>query len=90
MNLPIAQCLIGLCSSLPRQGNRERPRLRDMDITVGELPTGEFNAITDVSNVKVGHVTLVEGDAVRTSVTVVLPHGGNLFQEKVSRRGPRW
>ena len=50
---------------------------------IGELPTGELNAITDVEGVRVGHTTVVEGDSIRTGVTVVLPHGGNLFQEKV-------
>jgi D-aminopeptidase len=47
------------------------------------LPVGQWNAITDVSGVKVGHVTLVEGDDVRTGITAILPHAGNLFQEKV-------
>ena len=49
----------------------------------GVFPSGEHNAITDVAGVAVGHVTIVEGDAIRTGVTAVLPHGGNLFQQKV-------
>jgi D-aminopeptidase len=49
----------------------------------GVFPSGEHNAITDVKGVAVGHVTLVEGDAIRTGVTAILPHGGNMFQEKV-------
>lgn len=61
----------------------ERARAREIGIQVGILPTGEWNAITDVAGVMVGQVTLAEGDSVRTGVTVVLPHGGNLFQEKV-------
>ncbi|MFQ5506698.1 MAG: P1 family peptidase, partial [Planctomycetota bacterium] len=61
----------------------ERPRAREAGITIGQLPTGRWNAITDVPGVRVGHETLIRGDSVRTGVTVVLPHGGNLFQEKV-------
>lgn len=61
-----------------------RPRLRDLGVEPGVLEPGEGNAITDVEGVRVGHRTIVEGDAVRTGVTAVLPHGGNVFQEKVS------
>jgi D-aminopeptidase len=60
-----------------------RPRARDLGIVVGVLPAGRWNAITDVAGVRVGHVTLIKGEAVRTGVTAVVPHGGNLFQEKV-------
>jgi D-aminopeptidase len=60
-----------------------RPRAREIGIEVGILPTGQLNAITDVPGVRVGHRTRIEGDAVRTGVTVILPHGGNLFREKV-------
>ena len=60
-----------------------RPRLRDLGAVVGELPTGPFNAITDVGGVRVGHVTLREGERVRTGVTAVLPHGGNPYREMV-------
>jgi D-aminopeptidase len=60
-----------------------RPRTRDLGINVGILPTGRLNAITDVAGVRVGHTTLVKGDNVRTGVTAILPHSGNLFQEKV-------
>lgn len=59
-------------------------RARDLGIKPGVLPTGRLNAITDVAGVKVGHVTLVEGERIRTGVTAVLPHGGNLFQNKVA------
>ena len=61
---------------------QSRPRARDIGLAPGVLPVGPLNAITDVSGVTVGHVSLVEGDAIRTGVTAVLPHGGNLFQEK--------
>lgn len=60
-----------------------RPRARDLGIKSGIFPPGAENAITDVEGVRVGHRTLIRGDAVRTGVTAVLPHGGNLFQEKV-------
>ena len=61
-----------------------RPRARDLGIAPGALTPGPINAITDVAGVRVGHTTIVEGDAVRTGVTAILPHGGNLFQEKVA------
>jgi D-aminopeptidase len=61
-----------------------RPRARDLGIEPGSLAPGALNAITDVAGVRVGHTTVVEGDTVRTGVTAILPHGGNLFQEKVA------
>ena len=61
-----------------------RPRARDLGIQPGVYAPGATNAITDVAGVRVGHATLVSGDAVRTGVTAVLPHGGNLFREKVA------
>ncbi len=60
-----------------------RPRLCDLGVKVGILPTGPLNAITDVAGVKVGHETLIIGDSIRTGVTAILPHAGNLFQKKV-------
>jgi D-aminopeptidase len=60
-----------------------RPRARDLGLKIGILPTGPLNSITDVAGVKVGHTTLIRGDNVRTGVTSIVPHGGNLFQEKV-------
>lgn len=58
-------------------------RARDYGIEIGILRTGRYNAITDVPGVKVGHVTLKEGDSVNTGVTAILPHDGNIFQQKV-------
>jgi len=58
-------------------------RLREYGIGVGVMSTGRMNAITDVEGVRVGHVTLRENDSIRTGVTAILPHGGNLFQQKV-------
>ena len=66
-------------AALPAQ----RARARDLGVNVGVLETGKWNAITDVSGVLVGHFTLWEGEETRTGVTAVLPHGGNLFLEKV-------
>src|SRR6185503_19756970 len=63
--------------------DRPRKRARELGISPGILPVGSWNAITDVDGVKIGHVTLIEGQDVRTGVTAILPHEGNLFQEKV-------
>jgi D-aminopeptidase len=60
-----------------------RPRARDLGIAPGVWPAGPLNAITDVAGVRVGHTTVIEGDDVRTGVTAILPHSGNLFQQKV-------
>ncbi|CAN5859674.1 P1 family peptidase [soil metagenome] len=64
--------------------SQSRPRSRDLGITPGAMETGQHNAITDVTGVRVGHSTVVSGDRVRTGVTAVLPHAGNLFQQKVA------
>src|SRR5512133_2060166 len=60
-----------------------RPRAADLGIPSGALPRGPLDAITDVAGVRVGHTTLVRGDNVRTGVTIILPHPGNLFRDKV-------
>lgn len=60
-----------------------RPRARDLGLKVGILPAGPLDAITDVAGVEVGHTTIIRGDDVRTGVTAILPHPGNLFREKV-------
>ncbi len=62
---------------------QQRPRVRELGIKIGVLPTGELNAITDVAGVTVGQTTIIRGGDIRTGVTAVLPHSGNLFQEKV-------
>ncbi len=75
---------LGSCfSSFHSAQGSERPRARDFGVRVGVLEPGPLNAITDVPGVLVGHVTRIEGDSVRTGVTAILPHGGNIFQEKV-------
>ena len=64
-------------------GKETRPRLREFGIKTGILPPGPLNAITDVASVRVGHVTLIQGSDIRTGVTAILPHEGNVFQDKV-------
>jgi D-aminopeptidase len=61
----------------------QRPRARDIGLDIGVLPPGPLNAITDVAGVKIGHRTVIQGDDIRTGVTAIIPHGGNMFQEKV-------
>src|SRR3989454_4693234 len=63
---------------------QSRPRARDLGIAPGVYQPGPLNAITDVDGVRVGHTTLIEGDDVRTGVTAIVPHGGNVFQDKVA------
>lgn len=65
------------------QAQEKRGRARDFGVSIGILPTGQHNAITDVKGVKVGHTTLIEGQHIRTGVTAIFPHAGNMFQEKV-------
>src|SRR5450759_3088690 len=60
-----------------------RPRASDLGLKVGILPTGPLDAITDVAGVEVGQTTIIRGDNIRTGVTAVLPHSGNLYREKV-------
>ncbi len=60
-----------------------RRRADRCGLTVGDLPSGPWNAITDVPGVLVGHCTLIEGARTRTGATAILPHGGNLFARKV-------
>jgi D-aminopeptidase len=61
----------------------ERPRAREAGIVIGILPTGPLNAITDVAGVRVGQVTINDGKTIHTGVTAILPHGRNLYQDKV-------
>jgi D-aminopeptidase len=77
--LSLALVLVGAIAV----ASSDRPRAREIGLVVGVLPPGPLNAITDVAGVKVGQVTLVEGKDVRTGVTAILPHGGNVFQDKV-------
>jgi len=72
--LPVLNC---------QNTDAQMKRARDYGIEIGILRTGSYNAITDVPGVKVGQVTLKEGDSVKTGVTAILPHDGNIFQQKV-------
>ncbi|MGH9788639.1 MAG: P1 family peptidase, partial [Candidatus Acidiferrales bacterium] len=63
--------------------SESRPRARDLGLAPGVFAPGPLNAITDVPGVRVGHFTLIEGDDIRTGATAIVPHAGNLFQEKV-------
>ena len=62
---------------------QDRHRVRDLGIKPGILSPGPLNAITDVKGVMVGHLTRIEGDGIRTGVTAILPHDGDLFRERV-------
>ncbi len=79
----------GLASDIPTSANSlvsqnmQRPRAREVGVKVGILPVGPHNAITDVAGVTVGHATIMRGENIRTGVTAILPHAGNLFREKV-------
>jgi len=75
--------LIFVCLMASSSQSQNRPRAREAGVIVGVLPTGPLNAITDVDGVLVGHTTIIRGDNIRTGVTAILPHGGNLFREKV-------
>lgn len=72
--------LAGGAGCLVAQG---RPSAREFGVVVGVLPPGPLNAITDVAGVRVGQVTITAGDSINTGVTAILPHGGNVFREKV-------
>jgi D-aminopeptidase len=82
MRLMCAAIMIGAFIVDP--AGQQRPRARDLGIRPGIYDPGPLNAITDVDPVRVGHTTIVESDAVRTGVTAILAHGGNLFQDKVA------
>ncbi len=79
----LVPALAFLLLALAASPSANRPRLREFGIRTGILEPGPLNAITDVAGVAVGQVTLMEGTAIRTGVTAVLPHGGNIFQDKV-------
>src|SRR5207244_11502119 len=78
----IAITLCACCSGIAMQKN-QRPRAREIGLKIGVLPTGALNSITDVAGVQVGHTTIVRGENIRTGVTAILPHNGNLFRERV-------
>ncbi len=81
--LIIPLCIIIFITPVSEASGQSRGRLQDFNIKIGVLPRGQMNAITDVPGVLVGHTTLHQSDSIRTGVTAILPHGGNLFQQKV-------
>jgi D-aminopeptidase len=83
---PGAGVLVLLCLATHAAGplrGQERRAPRELGVVVGVLPPGPLNAITDVTGVRVGHVTVARGDSINTGVTAILPHGGNVFRQKV-------
>ena len=82
LSLLLSVLTILLLISTPAQ-SQDRERVRDLGIHPGILSTGQWNAITDVEGVMVGHRTLIEGDNIRTGVTAILPHDGNLYRDRV-------
>jgi D-aminopeptidase len=83
MSLKSAFVVAWLSASVMFGQTETRPRVRDIGVEVGVLPSGPLNAITDVAGVKVGQTTLIRGNNIRTGVTAILPHGGNLYKERV-------
>ncbi len=77
-----ALCLFALAAAT-LSAQLTKSRIRELGCAAGSLTPGPLNTITDVDGVRVGHTTIVRGDKIRTGVTAVLPHGGNLFREKV-------
>ena len=77
-------CAAGVVAAGTLMSGQDRPRARDLGVAPGAGDPGPLNAITDVAGVRVGHTTILTGDSVRTGVTAILPHGGNLFREKVA------
>ena len=78
----VFSCLLSWSSAAEAEA-QQRPRARDLGIAPGILSPGPYNAITDVAGVRVGQTTLVQGDSVRTGITAILPHPGNLFFDRV-------
>lgn len=82
--LLVITCIFSLSTaSAAQNANSARPRAAELGIKVGVLPSGPLNAITDVGGVQVGHTTIIRGENIRTGVTAILPHAGNLYREKV-------
>ena len=76
-------CILVILCCIVNLSAENRKRARDLGIEIGIFSPGENNAISDVEGVTVGQTTVIKGDSVRTGVTVILPHGGDLFHEKV-------
>lgn len=83
MKMTAYRILLALFMLISVNSFSQKRRIRDYGIEIGVLKTGVNNSITDVDGVKVGHTTLIIGDSIRTGVTAILPHSGNIFQLKV-------
>lgn len=83
MNIQARSILLLLIFLTSIQADAQGKRVRDYGIEIGVLKPGKLNAITDVAGVQVGQVTIIEGDSIRTGVTAILPHNGNIYQKKV-------
>lgn len=83
LSLRLTAALLGLCALAASAQEAPRVRARDLGVAPGIFTPGTYNAITDVAGVRVGQVTLSEGDTVRTGVTAILPHGGNVYRSRV-------
>jgi D-aminopeptidase len=79
----VLTALLAVAASAQSNPSNPRPRAIDLGLKVGVLPSGPLDAITDVAGVAVGHTTIIRGDDIRTGVTAIAPHPGNLFREKV-------
>jgi len=82
LSILLTSVAIVLCQSTLASA-QTRPRARELGVAPGVLPPGALNSITDVTGVLVGQVTVIEGDSVRTGITAILPHSGNLFLQRV-------
>jgi D-aminopeptidase len=86
MSSAISRALLGLvlvhAMGTVTAAEEKRPRLRDLGVTLGVFEPGQLNAITDVRGVRVGHRTVIEGERIRSGVTAIVPHEGNVFQDK--------
>jgi D-aminopeptidase len=83
LSLRLTAALLGLCALVASAQEAPRARARDLGVAPGIFAPGQHNAITDVAGVRVGQVTLAEGDSVRTGVTAILPHPGNAYRSRV-------
>jgi D-aminopeptidase len=81
--LMLLASLLPIALSAQTAATSDRPRARDLGVAPGIFRPGPLNAITDVPGVRVGQATVIEGDSIRTGVTAILPHGGDLFRERV-------
>jgi len=79
----VAATVVAASVKTPQLSAQDRPRARELGVAPGILPPGPLNAITDVAGVLVGQVTVIEADSVRTGITAILPHAGNLFLQRV-------